>query len=1242
MKKLFFLLVSFIAFQMAEAQTAQVQIIHNSADAGAAEVDIYVDGMLALDNFAFRTATPYIPLPADVQIEIDVAPGNSTGVGDSIANFPVTLTSGETYVVVADGIVSPTGYNPATAFNLEIFPMGREAATVGTNTDVLIHHGATDAPTVDIVEVGAGAGTISDNLPYAGFDGYLELPTADYAIEVRDETGTVTVGAYELPAATLGLDGAAVVAVASGFLDPSMNSNGPAFGIWVALATGGPLVELPASTARVQVIHNSADAAAAEVDVYLNGALAIDDFAFRTSTPYLDFPAGVGIEIAVAPGTSTGVGDAIATFPLTLTRNETYVVVADGIVSPTGYDPATAFNLEIFPFGREAATVATNTDVLIHHGATDAPTVDIVEVGAGAGTISDNLPYAGFDGYLELPTADYAIEVRDQTGTVTVGAYELPAATLGLDGAAAVAVASGFLDPSMNSNGPAFGIWVALPTGGAMVELPASTARVQVIHNSADAAAAEVDVYLNGALAIDDFAFRTATPYLDFPAGVGIEIAVAPGNSTGVGDAIATFPLTLARTETYSVVADGIVSGSGYNPPQPFTLEIYATARETSADPTKADVLVHHGATDAPRVDIYETLIGIGLIANNLDYTDFRNSYLELPAINYAIEVRDETGTVTVAAYDLPIADLGIAGLGVTAVASGFLDPSQNSNGEAFGIWVALPAGGPMVELPVSTARAQVIHNSADAAAAEVDVYVNGDLAVDDFAFRTATPFIDLPAGVTIEIAIAPGNSTSVADAIATFPFALGVDDTYIVVADGIVSGSGYNPPAPFNLEVFPFGREVATSATNTDVLVHHGSTDAPTVDIVEVGAGAGTLVDDISYPEFAGYLELPTANYAIEVRDETGTVTVAAYEAPLADLGLDGAALVAVASGFLDPSQNSNGPAFGIWAALPAGGPLVELPSSTSRVQVIHNSADAAASEVDVYIGGSLAVDNFAFRTATPFIDFPAGVETEIAVAPANSTSAADAIATFPVTLERQETYIVVADGIVSPEGYDPAPAFGLEVFAIGREAATSGSNTDVLVHHGSTDAPTVDVVEVGVGAGTIVDDLAYTDFAGYLELPTADYTLEIRDETGAVTVAAYEAPLATLGLDGAAITVVASGFLDPSNNSDGPAFGLWVALAAGGDLVELPAPVLSTTDFDASNIAVYPNPTNGELFIRGLENINFEVSIVDMQGRTLSTSTLNTNAEAINVSALSAGVYQLVFTDGNNIIGSKRFIKN
>ena len=66
----------------------------------------------------------------------------------------------------------------------------------------------------------------------------------------------------------------------------------------------------------------------------------------------------------------------------------------------------------------------------------------------------------------------------------------------------------------------------------------AQTARVQVVHNSADAAAEFVDVYLDATLLIPDFEFRTASPFIDAPAGVEIDLSVAPAGSMNVGDAI--------------------------------------------------------------------------------------------------------------------------------------------------------------------------------------------------------------------------------------------------------------------------------------------------------------------------------------------------------------------------------------------------------------------------------------------------------------------------------------------------------------------------------------------------------------------------------------------------------------------------------------------------------------------------------------------------------------------------------
>ena len=227
---------------------------------------------------------------------------------------------------------------------------------------------------------------------------------------------------------------------------------------------------------------------------------------------------------------------------------------------------------------------------------------------------------------------------------------------------------------------------------------------------------------------------------------------------------------------------------------------------------------------------------------------------------------------------------------------------------------------------------------------------------------------------------------------------------------------------------------------------------------------------------------------------------------------------------------------------------------SVTARVQVIHNSADLAAQSVDIYLNNDLLLDNFSFRTASPFVDVPAGEEITIGVAPSTSMSASQSIVSYNYNLTEDKKYVLIASGHISPFGYTPLKNFSVEVYDMGRENASNASNTDLLVFHGSTDAPTVDVVETGVGAGTIVNNMSYKDFTSYLELSTANYTIDIRDESGLNTVATYQAPLSNLNLMGGAGVVVASGFLNPSKNSNGEAFGLFVALPSGGDLVALP----------------------------------------------------------------------------------------
>jgi hypothetical protein len=248
-----------------------------------------------------------------------------------------------------------------------------------------------------------------------------------------------------------------------------------------------------------------------------------------------------------------------------------------------------------------------------------------------------------------------------------------------------------------------------------------------------------------------------------------------------------------------------------------------------------------------------------------------------------------------------------------------------------------------------STARVQVIHNSADVLANSVDVYINGTLALDNFGFRAATPFIDLPAGVTLNIGVAPGNSTSVNDTLKNFPVVLTAGEKYVVFANGVLT-SGYAPnpdgrSTDFTLFVKTQARETGTGS-GVDIFVLHGSTDAPTVDVKAREAGNLVLVNDAAYGDITPYFTVPANNYTLDLYLADGTTLVGSFIAPLAGLG--GSSLAVFASGFLNPSANQNGAPFGLFAAL-ANGTVVQLSPGVVPVELSSFTANVNGNSVSL-----------------------------------------------------------------------------------------------------------------------------------------------------------------------------------------------------------------------------------------------------------------------------------------------------
>ena len=75
------------------------------------------------------------------------------------------------------------------------------------------------------------------------------------------------------------------------------------------------------------------------------------------------------------------------------------------------------------------------------------------------------------------------------------------------------------------------------------------------------------------------------------------------------------------------------------------------------------------------------------------------------------------------------------------------------------------------------------------------------------------------------------------------------------------------------------------------------------------------------------------------------------------------------------------------------------------------------------------------------------------------------------------------------------------------------------------------------------------------------------------------------------------------------------------------------------SNNYRIYPNPTNGELFVSHPLNIDFNITITDITGKVLKTTILQNN-ESVDVASYPQGMYFIQIESGNER-NTYKFIK-
>ncbi|MEZ5558991.1 MAG: DUF4397 domain-containing protein [Pseudomonadales bacterium] len=418
------------AAPVSTAPTGAIEIIHASQDAPA--VNVRIGGNLIFSNVPFKGAryVEYQPQTLTLEVEGIVPGGNVTVIPASGDPAPsVTVDSNQRISVVAAGNVASIA---------PIVLVDTPPAVAATDVRLRVLHAASNAPQVDVHvtapgdPLGAPLGTFAfgETIPMTDA---LVVPAGTYQVRVT-LPGTDTVvydsGAIDLP-------GGADLLIAA------VANTGPgAAPISLLASTGAATLEfLDIDTpSDVRIAHASPDAP--DVDVYVDGNLAIPGLGYAETTPgYVSLDPGT-INVQVTPAGAPA-SSAVIDADLALTQGASYSVFAVDLVA----------NIQPLVLVDDVRRVATEARVRLIHASPAAGNVDIYVVAGGTGgdlsgatPAFENVPFLAETGFVALAPGDYDV-VLTPTGSkvAALGPIALPVAAGGLYTAAAIDQVNGGL-----------------------------------------------------------------------------------------------------------------------------------------------------------------------------------------------------------------------------------------------------------------------------------------------------------------------------------------------------------------------------------------------------------------------------------------------------------------------------------------------------------------------------------------------------------------------------------------------------------------------------------------------------------------------------------------------------------------------------------------------------------------------------------------------------------------------------
>lgn len=228
--------------------------------------------------------------------------------------------------------------------------------------------------------------------------------------------------------------------------------------------------------AQVQFIQNLGLEGNQEIDIWMTtpsgSELFIDNFEFRTATAFKNVLSNTDISFSIADASSTSIFDTLPgfTFHYVFKPNEVYVIIAESTTEELGTINK-EFELVRYATGKLFTEKPGYTDVLLHHGKKNMISLNLQNLKDDfkLKKIYKNDVLA----YLKLPTNDYTIEARDtfNTDQNLVKSFKLPLETWEASTKKMVILASGYISNLQDFPNYEFGMYAAMPNGGALISL---------------------------------------------------------------------------------------------------------------------------------------------------------------------------------------------------------------------------------------------------------------------------------------------------------------------------------------------------------------------------------------------------------------------------------------------------------------------------------------------------------------------------------------------------------------------------------------------------------------------------------------------------------------------------------------------------------------------------------------------------------------------------------------------------